>query len=160
VSGHIGSAVERAVVDDDDVKIFVVGVEDRANGADDDFLFVVSGDEDGDAGVEAGEASLCGVRRRSSRRARNEDEARAHEHVAREEDEHNEVADDVEGGEGEGVGYGADALKEGERRHYFRGGLAHERGDGNELIAMGAEGIDEDGQRQHGWCTNCRRRRA
>ena len=52
--GHFGGAVFGAVVDDDDAEVFVVGVEHRADGADDDRFFVVGGDENGDARVEAG----------------------------------------------------------------------------------------------------------
>ena len=63
--GHFGGAVERAVVDDDDVEVLVVGVEHRADGADDDRLFVVGGDEDGDARIVAGRGLRRGLRRRS-----------------------------------------------------------------------------------------------
>ena len=79
-----------------------------------------------------------------------EDQARAHQDVADEEDHDDEVADDVQRGEGDGVGQGAQALPEGERRHHLGGGLAHERGDGNDGVAVGAQGVDEHGQRGHG----------
>ncbi len=57
LAGDLEGAVAGAVVDDDDVEVGVVGVEHRADGADDDLLLVVGGDEDGDAGIEAGRGS-------------------------------------------------------------------------------------------------------
>ena len=63
---HLGGAIRRAVVDDDDVQILVVGVQHRADGADDDRLFVVGGNEHGDARIDSRrEAWRCGLRRRS-----------------------------------------------------------------------------------------------
>ena len=60
------------------------------------------------------------------------------------------LADDGERGEGDGVGDGAEVLPEGERRHDLRGGLAHQRGDGNDGVAVGAQRVDQEGQRGHG----------
>ena len=77
----------------------------------------------------------------------NDDQARAHEDVADEEDHDDEVADDGERGEGDGIGHGAQALPEGERRHDLGGGLAHERGDGNDGVAVGAQRVDQHRQR-------------
>ena len=53
-------------------------------------------------------------------------------------------------GEGEGIGNGAHALPEGERRHDLGGGFAHQRGDGNDGVAVGAQGVDEWPERGHG----------
>ncbi len=47
-------------------------------------------------------------------------------------------------------GMRAHALPEGERRHDLRGGLAHERGDGNDGVAVGAQRVDERTQRGDG----------
>ena len=142
--GHFGGAVGGAVVDDDDVEVLVVGVEHRADGADDDRLFVVGGDEHGDARIEAGRGLAVRLAQAvDDGEEADEDEARAHEYVADEEDHDDEVADDVERGEGDGVGDGAHALPEGERRHDLGGGLAHQRGDGNDGVAVGAQRVDE-----------------
>jgi hypothetical protein len=65
LAGHLGGAVARAVVDDDDVEVGVVGVEHRADGADDDLFLVVGGNQHGHAGVEAGRGRAWGRRRRS-----------------------------------------------------------------------------------------------
>ena len=145
--GHFGGAVLRAVVDDDDVEVLVVGVEHRADGADDDRLFVVSGNENRDARVVAGRGLAMRLAQAvDDGEEADDDEARAHQNVADEEDHDDEVADDVERGEGDGIGDGAHALPEGKRRHHLRGGLAHERGDGNDGVAVGAQGVDQRSQ--------------
>jgi hypothetical protein len=45
---------------------------------------------------------------------------------------------------------GAQILPEGERGHHLGGGLAHERGDGDDGVAVGAQRVNEHGQRGHG----------
>ena len=85
--GYLGGAVAGAVVDDDDVEILVVGVEHRADGADDDRFFVIGRDENGDAGVEAGRGRAVRLAQTvDDGEQTDDDEARAHEHVAHEED--------------------------------------------------------------------------
>ena len=103
--GYFGSAVLRAVVDDDDAEIFVIGVEHRANGAHDDGFFVVGRDENGDARIVAGRGFVARLTQAvDDGEEAHDDEARAHEHVAQKEDHHDEVADDVDRGKGDGVG--------------------------------------------------------
>ena len=46
----------------------------------------------------------------------------------------------------DGVRAGLPALALCERRHDLYAGLAEELGDGNDVIAFGAQGLDEDGQ--------------
>ena len=41
-------------------------------------------------------------------------------------------------------------LPEGERRHHLGGGLAHQRGDRHDRVAVGAQRVDEHRQRGHG----------
>ena len=119
--GHFGGAVAGAVVDDNDVQILVVGVEHGADGAHDDRLFVVGGNENCDARIEAGRGLAVRLAQAvNDGEEADEDEPRAHENVADEEDHDDEVADDIERGEGDGVGNGAHALPEGERRHDLR----------------------------------------
>ena len=102
-------------------------------------------------GLKPGEASRRGLMQAvDDGEEADDDEARAHENVADEEDHDDEVADDVERGEGDGIGDGAHALPEGERRHDLRGGLAHQRGDGNDGVAVGAQRVDERAQSGHG----------
>ena len=40
--------------------------------------------------------------------------------------------------------------QEGERRHDLGGGFAHERGDGNDGVAVGAQRVDERAERIDG----------
>ena len=90
------------------MEVFVVGVEHRADGADDDLLFVVGGDEDGDARVEAGRGLAVRLAQAvDDGEDADQDQARAHQDVADEEDHDDEVADDGEAGEGDGIGHGA-----------------------------------------------------
>ena len=102
-------------------------------------------------GLKPGEAWRCGLAQAvDDGEEADEDEARAHQDVADEEDHHDEVADDGQAGEGDGVGHGAQVLPEGERGHDLGGGLAHQRGDGNDGVAVGAQRVDQHGQRGHG----------
>ena len=110
-AGHFGGAVAGAVVDDDDVEILVVGVEHGADGAHDDRLFVVGGNENGDARIEAGRGRAVRLAQAvDDGEEADEDEPRAHEHVADKEDHDDEVADDGDRGEGDGVWNGAQEL--------------------------------------------------
>ena len=71
-------------------------------------FFVVGGDENGYARIEAGRGLAVRLDDAvDEREETDDDEARAHENVAEEEDEDDEVADNVERGEGDGVGDGA-----------------------------------------------------
>jgi hypothetical protein len=65
-------------------------------------------------------------------------------------DHHDELADDGHAGEGDGIRQGAQVLAEGELGHHLGGGLAHQRGDGNDGVAVGAQGVDQHGQRGNG----------
>ena len=95
--GHFGGAVLRAVVDHDDAEVFVVGVEHRADGADDDRLLVIGRDENGDARVVAGRGLAVRLAQAvNDGEEADDDEARAHQNVADEEDHDDEVADDVD----------------------------------------------------------------
>ena len=152
LAGHFGGAVAGAVVDDDDVQVLVVGVEHRADGADDDRLFVVGGDEDGDAGIVAG-------RGQAVRPAQAVDDGEdADERCSRalirmsptKKTRTMNLPTMAERGEGDGVGQRCAALPEGERRHDLGGGLAHQRGDRDDGVAVGAQGVNEHGQGGHG----------
>ena len=79
-----------------------------------------------------------------------QDQAPAHQDVAQEEDQDDELADDGQAGEGNGIRQGAQVLAEGELGHHLGGGLAHQRGDGNDGVAVGAQGVDQHGQRGNG----------
>jgi len=86
--GHFSGAVARTVVDDNDAQVFVVGVEHGADGAHDDGFFVIGGDENGDAGIEAGLGLAVGTAQAiDDGEEADDDEARAHEHVDDEEDD-------------------------------------------------------------------------
>ncbi len=76
-----------------------------------------------------------------------DDQPRAHEDVANKKDHNNKVADDLHARESDRVGQGAQMLPKRQRRHDFRGGLAHERGDGDDGVAVGAQRVDQNGQR-------------
>ena len=52
------------------------------------------------------------------------------------------------------------ALPEGERGHDLGGGLAHERGDGNDRVAVGAQRVDQRPAARRLWRSGRRRRRA
>ena len=59
---NLEGAVVRAVVDHDDAQVLVVRVQHGADGAHDDLLFVVGGDEHGDARAEiAGDAGIVAL---------------------------------------------------------------------------------------------------
>ena len=74
------------------MQVLVVGVEHRADGADDDLLFVVGGNEDGDARIEAGRGLAVRLAEAvDDGEDADDDEARAHEDVADEEDHDDEV---------------------------------------------------------------------
>ena len=68
---------------------------------------------------------------------------RAHQDVAEEEDQDDELGDDGQTGEGDRVGQCAQGLEERKPGHHLSGGLAHERGDRNDGVAVGAQGVDE-----------------
>ena len=147
----LGGAVAGAVVDDHDMKVGVVGVEHRADGADNDLFLVVGGDEDGDAGIEAGRSHGVGAEQAvDDGEDAHQDQPRAHQNVAQEEDQHNELADDGHAGEGDGVRQGAQVLAEGQLGHHLGGGLVHQLGDGDDGVAIGAQGVDQRGQCGHG----------
>ena len=133
------------------MEVLVIGVEDGADGADDDGFFVEGGDEDGDAGVVAGRGLGVGLSEAvDDGEEAHDDEAGAHEDVAEEEDQRDELLDEGDGGEGDGVGDGAEVLSEGELGHDLGGGLAHEGGDGHDGVAAGAERVNEDGEGGNG----------
>ena len=48
--------------------------------------------------------------------------------------------------EGDGVRAGLPALLGGQRRHDLSAGAAQELGDGHDLVAAGAQGLNHDGQ--------------
>ena len=80
----------------------VVGVEHRADGANDDLLLVVGGDEDGDAGIEAGRGQCVGAAHAvDDGQDAHQQQARAHQDIAHVEDQHDEGADDGQAGEGD-----------------------------------------------------------
>ena len=149
--GHLGGAVGRSVVDHDDVEILVIGVEHRADGADDDRLFVVGGDEDGNARVEARRGQGVGFAQAvDDSEDADEQQARAHQDVADKEDQDDEAADDLHAGEGDRVGQCAQKLGEGKLGHHFGGGLAHQRGDRDDGVAVGAQRVNQHRQCGHG----------
>ena len=76
-----------------------------------------------------------------------DDEARAHQDVADEEDADDEVVEEGDEEEGDGVDEGVPVLlPAGDGRHDLFAGLADELGDGDDLVAVGAQGLDEHGQ--------------
>jgi len=145
--GSLVGLVRGTVVDDDDAEVFVVGHHDRADGAGDDLFFVVGGDEDGDARLVVGAGEVLALAEAvDDGEEADDDEARRHEDVADVEDVEDEVVEEGEEEEGDGVGDGLAALGGVEGRHDLVAGFADEAGDGNELVAVGAEGGDEEGQ--------------
>ena len=77
------------------MEVGVVGVEYRADGADDDLLFVEGGDEHGDAGIESGRGEGVGSAHAvDDREDANQQQAGAHKDVANEEDQNDEFADE------------------------------------------------------------------
>src|SRR5208282_2271193 len=114
--GHFSGAVAGAVVDDDDAEVFVVGVEHGADGADDNGFFVIRGDENGDAGTKAGRGlAVRTAQAVDEGEDADDDETRAHEHVAKKENHKNKIADDIDRGKSDGVRKCAQALPESER---------------------------------------------
>ena len=77
------------------------------------------------------------------RKQAHDDKSRAHQDIADEEDHHDEVAHDVDSREGDGVGQRADPLPEGQRRHHLRCGLAHQVRDRHDLVAVGAQRVNQ-----------------
>ena len=150
VARDVEGVVGRSVVDDDHVEIFVVGVEHRADGANDDLLLVVGGDEHRDAGIEIGRGSARAAQAIDDREDAHQQQPRAHQHVADEEDQDDEMADNGQPGKCDGIRDCAQGLPEVKRGHNFRGGLAHERRDGNNGIAVSAQGVNDHRQRGHG----------
>ena len=134
-----------AVVDDDDAKVLVVRHHDGADGAGDDLLLVVGGDEDGDAGVVVGRCEVLALAEAvDDGEDADEDEAAGHQDVADEEEGDDEVVEEAEEEEGDGVGVGLPALLACERGHDLGAGLADELGDGDDLVAVLAQAFDED----------------
>ena len=147
LGGDFEGGVGGAVVDDDDADVLVVRHQHGADGAGDDLLFVVGGDEDGDAGlvVRGGEV-LAFTEAVDGGEEADDDEAAAHEDVADEEDADDEVVEEGDEEEGDGVDEGVVALAAFDGGHDFVAGFADEFGDRNDLVAVGAEGVDEDGK--------------
>src|SRR6202041_2565170 len=105
---------------------------------------VVGGDEDGDArGVLAGGIVVAFAEAIDERADADNDEAQAHEEVADEEDVNDEVVEEGDEEEGDGVDCGLEMLVADERWHDLSAGFADELRDGNDGVAVGAEGFDE-----------------
>ncbi len=127
LAGYLDGVVRRAVVNDDDVEVLVVGVEHRSDGTDDDRLFVVGGHQDRDAGIVARRGLSIGLAQAvDDGQAANQQQTRAHQNIADKKDHDNELGDESHAGESDGIGQGAQALPEVEPGHDFGGGFAHE----------------------------------
>jgi len=130
---------------------FVVRHHHGADGPNDNFFFVVGRNEHGDAGL----IIRCGVVLSFAEAVDDgedayKDEARAHKHVANEEDAHDEVAEEAVEEEGDGVGAGLPALARRQGRHHLSASLADEFGDGDDLVAAVAERLNQHRKRLYG----------
>ncbi len=76
--------------------------------------------------------------------------APADQQDSRDENERDPAAQPAEHVEDESVGAHQQPFAVGQRRHHLRARLAEQIGDGNELVALGAQAIDDLRQRRHG----------
>ena len=104
VDGSVVGIVLRAVVDHDDANILVVRHHHRANGPHDDLLFVVCGDQYRDPRriVRAGKV-LPLPETVDDGEDSNDDQPRAHQNVAHEEDSDDQVVEESPHEEGDGI---------------------------------------------------------
>ncbi len=151
-AGDLEGGVAGAVVDDQDADVFVGGEHDGPDGPDDDLLLVVGGDDDGDARLVVGRGVVFArAQAVDDGEDADDDEARAHQDVADEEDADDDVVEEGDEEEGDGVDEGEPVLlPAGDGGHDLLAGLADELADGDDLVAAGAEGLDEHGQGGHG----------
>ena len=109
---RLGRAVARAVVDDKDAQIRVVGVEHRADGAHDDLLLVVGGNQNGDAWQHAGSGfTVRAAQAVDDGQNADQHQTRAHQDVAEKEDHHDGLADDGQARKGNRIGQGAQVAR-------------------------------------------------
>ena len=151
--GDLERPILRAVVNDDDAQVAIARRQHRANRALDDFLFVICGDQHCDRRPEGGIEVL---RRRApnavdgGERANNK-EASGHEDVAEEEDHLHADEDDAEHPEGQVIDARCPHFaRRGERRHHLGAGLVDEFRNGNDLVAAGADAVDDQREGSHG----------
>jgi len=102
--GHFSGAVAGAVVDHNDAQVFVVGVEHRANGANDNGFFVIRGNENGNARAKAGRSlAVRPPQAVDDGKDADNNKPRAHEHIANKENHKNKIANNIHRRKSDGV---------------------------------------------------------
>ncbi len=129
----------------------IVGVQRRAHRALNDLLFVVSGNEHRDRRLVRRVEGRPPANAIEDGQRANQHQARAHQHIADEEDEDDEHREAREQGEAEAVDPCRPLFPARQRRHHVGPRLAQQIRNRNQLVTFGAQLIDDDGERLHGF---------
>ena len=131
--------VSRAIVDNDDVKVFDVRGEHRRNRLHDDIFFVVSGDEHGHPGLRDRHHGAVGTEFFDHRQDADNQGASADEHDAEDKDGSHSEAEPLINSENESIGASFEAFLRGERKHQLGASFAQKIGHRDKLVAASAQ---------------------
>src|SRR5208282_4684487 len=153
-AGDFQSTILGTVVDHDHAQIGIVGVECALDGAFDDLLLVISGDENRDPGPVG--RNLLGrsiyMRTETVVNGENPDRNQAprHQDVTQEENDRDARHRRTEEPEADPIQASGPIFVGRERRHDIRFGFAHQLVDGDELKSAGTGAVDDQRERQDG----------
>src|SRR5882724_8903825 len=151
IVGEIGveqraGGVGRAVVNDDNAKMLSVRRENGKDSLDDDTLFVVRGNEYGDGGLRIGHDRAIGAHFFNDSQDADDEGPAADENDTGDENGGDEEARPMVNAEDEAVGTSLPTLLGGKRNEYLRTGFVDEVRDGDEVVALRAELVNDSVQ--------------
>src|SRR3984957_17771724 len=144
------SAIGRAIVDNNNLQIGKIGCEDRCDRLQDDGFLVVRRHQDGHARRRNQRHEMVGAQFFDEREEADDERPAADQHDTDDEDRRDSRAQPAIDSEDEAIGARLPALHRGERHHYFGARLADQVGDGNKLVTLDAQRVDDFRQSLHG----------
>src|SRR5271166_1728459 len=144
---RLEGVVRRSIVDYDDPDVPVIGVEHRANRADNHRLLVVRRNDHRNSRFIHTGRNTAVPDASNQRQYSHQDQPRAHQHVAYEEHIHNKVAEEGQEEKCNRVNARLPAHLRRDGRHHLGGGFAHQLGDRHQLVSLGAKCRNQQRQR-------------
>src|SRR5208282_3695034 len=153
-AGDFQSTILGTVVDDDHAQVGIVGVERALDGAFDDLLLVIRGNEHRDPRPVSRDLFGCSIDMRAETIKDGEhadgNQAARHQDVAEEEDDRDAQHGGAEQAEADPIQLRGPILVGRERGHDIGFGFAHQLVDGDEIKSAGTGAVDDQRERPYG----------